>query len=96
MDIVDYVSLEPEGHKLGDGSSNDESSEKSISGRKLLFVLFILFIIITSDMFTNNIISWFNGAVHCNNPTSYGTVLQGIFFVLFYIIAHHLMLTGVL
>jgi len=40
-----------------------------------------------SDIFTNNIVAGFSGAVKCRNPTAYGTVLQGVFIVIFYAIS---------
>jgi hypothetical protein len=71
----------------------DESKEPRLktSNMKLLVALFIIFMIVVSDLFTNNIISLFGDkAVSGRNLTAWGTTLQGIFLVLFYIIALYL------
>lgn len=57
---------------------------------KILVSLFLIFVLVVSDVFTNNIISGFGGAVKGRTPTSYGIVLQGIFLVIFYILAMYL------
>ncbi len=43
--------------------------------------------LVVSDIFVNNVVSGFGGAVQGRAPTTYGTVLQGIMLVLFYIVA---------
>lgn len=53
---------------------------------QLMLFLFIIFLIITSDVFTHRILSRINGAVDMKQPTNYGVVLQGIFLVLFFTI----------
>lgn len=53
---------------------------------KLILFLFLIFLIITSDVFTNRVLTKFKGAVDYKYPTNYGTVLQGVFLVLFYIV----------
>lgn len=53
---------------------------------KLVLFLFLIFLIITSDVFTNRVLTSFKGAVDYKSPTNYGAFLQGIFLVLFYII----------
>ena len=53
---------------------------------KLIFFLFLIFLITTSDVFTNRVLSKFKGAVEYKSATNYGTVLQGIFLVLFFVI----------
>jgi len=53
---------------------------------KMYGLLFIIFILITSDVFIDRILSKFSGAVSGTDATSYGTVIQGIMLVLFYMI----------
>jgi hypothetical protein len=53
---------------------------------KLVFFLLLIFLMITSDVFTNRVLSKFKGAVDYKNATNYGTFLQGIFLCLFFII----------
>ena len=59
-------------------------------GIKVVLALFLCFLLVVSSIFTNGVLSWFGGAVRCRNPTSFGTVLQGTFLVIFYIITIHL------
>lgn len=53
---------------------------------KMMIILFILFIIITSDVFIDRILAKFNGAVNLNIPTAWGTVIQGVVLVLAYVL----------
>lgn len=54
---------------------------------KSLFFLFVLFILITSDVFINILLKKLNGTVDDRNiPTPYGTVIQGFVLVLGYMI----------
>lgn len=62
---------------------------------KILVALFVLFALVVSDVFTNNVISGFRGAVQCRTPTSFGVVLQGTFLVLFYVVALHMIDGGI-
>lgn len=70
----------------------------SLTGRnvKVLVALFAIFILIVSDVFTNNVVSNFGGAVRGRSPTAYGTVVQGIFLVIFFALAVHLIEGGVI
>jgi hypothetical protein len=50
-----------------------------------------LYILISSNLFTNTILKLFgNRFVHNNRPTILGTILQGIFLVIFYILFSYL------
>lgn len=51
---------------------------------KLILFLFLLFIILTSDIFTNRVLSRISGAVNMKQPTNYGVMIQGTFLVLFF------------
>ena len=53
---------------------------------KLLISIFVIFLTITSDVFTDRILSQFMGAVEFKTSTSWGTVIQGLFLVIGYII----------
>ena len=53
---------------------------------KQVIFLFIIFIILTSDVFINRVLSKISGAVEGKSASNYGTVLQGIFLVLGYIL----------
>lgn len=49
---------------------------------KMLGFMLIIFLFVSSDVFINRALAQFNGAVDYKCPTSYGTVLQGLFLVL--------------
>lgn len=68
-----------------------EKPTLKVSNIKLLIALFFIFLIVVSDIFTNNVVSLFGEkAVVGRSPTAWGTTIQGIFLVLFYIIALYL------
>ena len=63
---------------------------------KIVISLFLLFVLVVSDVFTSSVIGGFSGAVRCRTPTSWGIVLQGVFLVIFFILAVHLIDSNVL
>ena len=58
-----------------------------VANVKLLVTLFIIFIVVVSDVFTN---SFGEKAVRGRSTTAWGVVLQGIFLVIFYVLAVYL------
>jgi len=46
---------------------------------KLVGFVFLIFIIVSSDVFVGRVLSQFNGAVDLKYPTSWGVILQGLF-----------------
>jgi hypothetical protein len=79
-----------------DESAPRKSKKIGPGGIKMVIALLLIFLLVVSDIFTNGVLSWFGGAVKCRSPTSFGVVLQGIFLVIFYMIATHLVETKVL
>lgn len=74
----------------------DRAPAGAAANLKVLLSLFLLFILVVSDIFTNTVISGFGEkAVRGRSPTSWGVVLQGIFLVLFYAVAVYLIDHGV-
>ena len=62
-----------------------------VANLKLIVALFLAFLVVVSDVFTNSVVAGFGDkAVRGRAPTSWGTVLQGIFLVIFYILAVYL------
>jgi len=53
---------------------------------KLIFLLFLFFLAVTSDVFMQ-FLDKFDNAVDYNSPTNYGVMLQGTFLILFYVVA---------
>lgn len=71
-------------------TSKKISAVKKAGGLKLLVILFLLFVFVSSDVFVNNVLSLFGGTVQGRNPTSWGVMLQGIFLVIGFILFSHL------
>lgn len=95
----DSVPIDADSQNHGKGSQNARDTskpKKMVIGVKSLFIMFALFLFVVSDIFTNSVISGFSGAVKGRTATTFGTVLQGIFLVLFYIVANHLISIGVI
>lgn len=67
-----------------------------VANYKLMVALFVVFLVVVSDVFTDSVISKFGSAVKGRDPTSWGIMLQGIFLVLGYIMAVYLTEHGVL
>ena len=63
---------------------------------KILVALFIIFILVQSELFVNNVVGSFRGGVSGRTPTTYGVAVQGVFLVLFYILAVYLIDHGAL
>ena len=62
-----------------------------VANVKLLIALFLAFLAVVSDVFTDSVLSGFGEkAVRGRTPTPWGVVLQGIFLVLFYVVALYL------
>jgi len=53
---------------------------------KLLLFLFLVFVLVTSDVFVDKILSKCNGATENRNPTMKGTFIQGFVVVILYIL----------
>jgi hypothetical protein len=62
---------------------------------KSLVALFVVFLLAVSDVFTDNVVAGFRGAVRGRTPTSFGVVVQGVFVVLFFVLASRLIDEGI-
>jgi hypothetical protein len=49
---------------------------------KFLVLLFVFFLLISSDVFVDRVLSKVDSAVNMDRPTSYGTVIQGMLLVM--------------
>lgn len=88
MDSSDSISLDA---FLDDAKRPPAGVARPLGGAKLIFGLFLLFLFVVSDVFVNNVVSGFGEkAVKCRSPTVWGTILQGIFLVIGYVILIHL------
>lgn len=94
-DMGDSVSLETLASAAGAGGAKEPRLR--MANLKLLVALFLLFVVVVSDVFTNSVLAGFGEkAVRCRAPTSWGVVLQGIFLVILYILAIYLSEHGIL
>ncbi|MCK4967695.1 MAG: hypothetical protein KAS12_01455 [Candidatus Aenigmarchaeota archaeon] len=53
---------------------------------KAVFMLFLVFLFIVSDVFMINVLEKINGAVVYKTPTSLGTIIQGTILILSFIL----------
>lgn len=53
---------------------------------KKWMLFFIIFIVVSSNVFIDRVLTNFSGAVDLHTPNTYGTVIQGIFLVCAYIL----------
>ena len=72
------------------------SSLISATNLKLMLALFLIFIFITSNVFTTRVLRGFSGTYDRNEITNYGVVLQGIFLVLAYMMMEGAITVGLL
>lgn len=73
------------------GGASKPAPRFSVANLKLILALFLIFVFVVSDLFTNSIIAGFGEkAVRCRAPTSWGVVLQGLFCVIGYVLAVYL------
>lgn len=63
---------------------------------KMAFLLFMIFVLIMSDIFHDYVLIQFDGAIVEGRIRSYGHVVQGVFLVLIYIIFDVLITNGVI
>lgn len=81
-----------------DDDSDDQSPPSSPFMNKIrsAIFLFIVFLLLSSDVFIDQALSRFNGAVDAGIPTSIGVVIQGIFLVVGYILIDTLTASAIL
>jgi hypothetical protein len=88
-DSVPLDAFDDPGYDAGAGSGREPRLR--VANFKLLVAIFVMFMVVISDPFTNSVIAGFGEkAVRGRAPTSWGVVLQGIFLVIFYILAVYL------
>ena len=85
---VDELTSNPAG--LKPAGLKPEPKLSKLASIKLVAVLFFLFLLVTSEVFLHSVVGNFNGAVDIRSATSWGTVVQGVFLVIFYIISLYL------
>jgi hypothetical protein len=95
--MEDSVPLVPTNVGSADKKRSSSGGPMGLTSVKMLFTLFLIFIFVASDFFTDSVLSGFGEkAVKGRSPTSWGTVLQGIFIVILFALAGHLTDSGVL
>lgn len=63
---------------------------------KMAFFLFIIFIVLTSDVFIDKCLRKIPGSVTNMTSTNKGSIIQGVFLVLFFIIMDGIISSGVI
>lgn len=63
---------------------------------KFIGMMFLVFLILSTDTFITRVLDIFGSAVSGGCPTSWGTVLQGMFLVLAMLLIDPLIRTGVI
>jgi len=87
---VDYISI----NKL---TKTNKKKQTNMNMFKLVIILFLLYIFISSSLFKNTFLKLFgNKFVNNGNSTCLGTILQGVFLVLFYMLFATLINRGVI
>lgn len=76
---------------------NKKKHNANMSTFKLVIILFLLYIFISSILFKNSVLSLFGKKfINNGNPTCLGIIIQGIFLVLFYMLFANLINRGII
>jgi uncharacterized membrane protein (DUF485 family) len=76
---------------------NKKKHSANMSTFKLVIILFLLYIFISSILFKNSVLSLFGKkCINNGNPTCLGVIIQGIFLILFYMLFANLINRGVI
>lgn len=67
-----------------------EESLPTIGRFKVILSLFLIFVLVVSDLFVNNALNWFPGTLEGRTVTNFGVVVQGIFLVILFILVNYL------
>jgi phosphoglycerol transferase MdoB-like AlkP superfamily enzyme len=72
---------------------DDEEQAKPVTAIsfKPLMLLFLLFLLVTSDVFIANVVGKVGGTGTMWQPTVFGAIIQGIFLIIFYAVALYMM-----
>lgn len=91
---MDSVNLKDLWNKTSSRFKPDEKSPEvrcaKLLNVKVVIILFVLFLLVISDVFTNNVIGMFGGCVKGRQTTMLGSIVQGIFLVLLFMVALYL------
>ena len=76
---------------------NKKKHNTNMSTFKLVIILFLLYIFISSILFKNSVLGLFGKKfINNGNPTCLGIIIQGIFLVLFYMLFANLINRGII
>lgn len=88
---VDSVPLGPYEARPKDPPEAGRAPRLRVANYKLLLALFIAFLTVVSDVFASNVLPCFGEkAIRGRTPTAWGVAIQGVFLVLFYVLAVYL------
>lgn len=80
----DSVSLESEARKASDPGGGRFTWQNGL-------VLFLLYLLVVSDFFVNNVLSLYPGATEGREASNVGAVVQGVVLVLLYALVNYLL-----
>jgi capsule polysaccharide export protein KpsE/RkpR len=72
------------------------SDENPTISVKSILILFILFLFVVSDVYTNSVLCNVSGALTERNPTNLGIILQGVSLVVLFVLANYLVKSNIL
>ena len=76
-------------------SSAISTISKSVSIPTII-IIFIIFMLVTSDIFSKYVLNYIPDTIHGSEITVYGTIIQGASLIVLYILAEVLMSKGIL
>lgn len=109
---VDEVYSNNQGSPQGQGSSISRTVDTPTQGAQVLssaistisksvsiptiIIIFIIFMLVTSDIFSKYFLNYIPGTIHGSEITVYGTIIQGASLIVLYILVEVLMSKGIL
>ena len=75
---------------MSEGTVLAEADDRRAPGLKMALILFVIVIVVLSDVFVNSVIAKIGNTVIGRTPTSWGSVVQGVCIVLLYLLAQYL------
>lgn len=90
----DYITVDES--LIGDNGMDMAAAAINAIPYKWLIGVFVMFMIVSSDMFIARVLSRFDGAVLLRYPTNWGTIIQGLFLTLAMLLIDGLLRHGII
>lgn len=92
---MDYEKITFTKVKKDQFSAEQKNSELSIKIKNSI-LLFLIFILLSTDVFIDQILAKFDGATDGNSPTTTGVIIQAIFLIFGYMIIETITTTSII